>query len=89
MVFYAVGRKDMVHSALERPTLILNRNWQPVHVATVARSLVLLWNDSALVIDPDNFQHYNWADWSKLAPRVDEPFIQAVRFRLRVPEWYA
>jgi hypothetical protein len=27
---------------LQRPTLILNRNWQPVNVATVARALVLL-----------------------------------------------
>ena len=27
---------------LQRPTLILNRNWQPVNVATVARVLVLL-----------------------------------------------
>src|SRR5262249_25628141 len=26
------------------------------------------------------------ADWSKLIPRDEEPFVQAVRFRLRVPE---
>jgi hypothetical protein len=25
----------------------LNRNWQPVHVANVARSLMLLWNETA------------------------------------------
>ena len=37
---------------LQRPTLILNRNWQPVNVATVARALVLLWNESARVVDP-------------------------------------
>ena len=44
----------MVTKVLERPTLVLNRNWQPVHVATVARSLVLLWNQSAHVVDTEN-----------------------------------
>jgi 5-methylcytosine-specific restriction endonuclease McrA len=71
---------------LERPTLVLNRNWQPVNVASVARALVLVWNDSAKVVDPDDYRLYTWADWSRLAPREDDLFIQAVRQRLRVPE---
>ncbi len=37
----------MVAKMLQRPALVLNRNWQPVNVATVARALVLLWNESA------------------------------------------
>ena len=53
---------------LEQPTLVLNRNWQPVHVATVERALVLLWNESARVVDPEDFQLYTWEDWSKLKP---------------------
>ena len=54
---------------LQRPTLVLNRNWQPVNVATVARALVLLWNESARVVDPADYQTYDWKDWSKLRPR--------------------
>jgi len=76
----------MVASVLERPTLVLNRNWQPVNVATVARSLVLLWNESARVVDPLDFQQYTWADWSQLRPVAGELCIRAVRQRLRVPE---
>ena len=76
----------MVSAVLERPTLILNRSWQPVGVATVSRSLALLWNDNARVVDPQDYQLYIWSDWSRLIPRDDEPFIQAVRLRLRVPE---
>jgi len=76
----------MVSAILERPTLILNRSWQPVGVAPVSRSLVLLWNDNARVVDPQDYQLYTWSDWSRLMPRDDEPFIQAVRLRLRVPE---
>jgi 5-methylcytosine-specific restriction endonuclease McrA len=76
----------MTTKTLQRPTLVLNRNWQPVNVATVARALVLLWNESARVVDPADYQLYTWDDWSKLRPRGDEPFIRAVRFRLRIPE---
>ena len=38
--------------SLQRPTLVLNRNWQPINVATVARALIMLWNDSAKIVDP-------------------------------------
>jgi 5-methylcytosine-specific restriction endonuclease McrA len=76
----------MIPKVLQRPTLVLNRNWQPVNVATVARALVLLWNESARVVDPADYQLYTWADWSKLRPHNGEDCIRAVRFRLRVPE---
>jgi 5-methylcytosine-specific restriction endonuclease McrA len=73
-------------AVLDRPTLVLNRNWQPVNVASVSRALMMLWNESARVVDPDDFRLYAWADWARLKPRDDEPFIQAVTFRMRVPE---
>ena len=73
-------------TVLERPTLVLNRNWQPVRVATVARSLTMLWNEAAHVVDPEDFRLYDWSDWARLTPRDGEPFIRTVTFRLRVPE---
>jgi 5-methylcytosine-specific restriction endonuclease McrA len=76
----------MVCAVLERPTLVLNRNWQPVNVATVARSLTLVWNEAAKIVDPDDFRLYDWADWIRLAPKEGEPFIRTVSSRLRVPE---
>ena len=76
----------MVAKVLQRPTLVLNRNWQPVNVATVERALTMLWNESARVVDPHDYQMYTWADWSQLVPGEGEPFIQAIRMRLRVPE---
>ena len=48
----------MVAAVLNRPTLVLNRSWQPVGVASVSRSLVLLWNDNARVVDPQDYQLY-------------------------------
>ena len=76
----------MTTAVLQRPTLVLNRNWQPVRVSTVARSLVLLWNETAKVVDPSDFQQYDWQDWSQLQPVDGEPFIQAIHSRMRVPE---
>ena len=57
-----------------------------MNVATVARALVLLWNESARVVDPADYQLYTWADWSQLRPATASDFIQAVRSKLRVPE---
>jgi 5-methylcytosine-specific restriction endonuclease McrA len=76
----------MVSATLSRPTLVLNRNWQPVGVASVARSLTLVAAERARIVDPTDFQPYAWEDWSRLVPRDDEPFIQAVTFRIRAPE---
>jgi 5-methylcytosine-specific restriction endonuclease McrA len=71
---------------LTRQTLVLNRNWQPVHVTTVVRALVLLWNESARVVEPEDFVLYSWEEWAAL-PAVDgSPCIRTGRARLRVPE---
>ena len=59
-------------TSLQRPTLVLNRNWQPVNVATVARALVLLWNEAARVVDSADYQTFSWDDWSQLRPRDGE-----------------
>jgi 5-methylcytosine-specific restriction endonuclease McrA len=76
----------MASAVLDRPTLVLNRNWQPVGVARVARALVKVWNDTARVVDPADYRVYTWDDWSALRPAEDEPIILTRRFRLRVPE---
>ncbi len=76
----------MAASALYAPTLVLNRNWQPVNVATVARALMMLWNETARVVDPADYELYEWADWTRLHPKEGEPFVQAVSQRIRVPE---
>jgi len=76
----------MSKGVLDRPTLVLNRQWQPVHVTTVARSLILLWNDAARVVDPDLYRLYDWSDWAQRPPADGEPCIRSARLRLPVPE---
>jgi 5-methylcytosine-specific restriction endonuclease McrA len=76
----------MTKSVLEQPTLVLNRNWQPVHVTTVARSLVLLWNDAARVVDPEEYRLFSWSDWAERTPVDGACCVRSARLRLPVPE---
>lgn len=77
----------MVGAVLKRPTLVLNRNWQPVGVATVGRALVKVFNDTARVVDPVDYRVHTWSDWLALVPDDGEPFVVTGRLRrLRVPE---
>lgn len=76
----------MVAGIIERPTLVLNCNWQPVGVQTVARALVKLFSGTAKVVDPADYQQYTWDDWTRLEVNDAELFVQTSRIRLRVPE---
>ena len=76
----------MSSSVLERPTLVLNRNWQPVAVSTVARALIKVWNESARIVDPANFQIYGWEDWAGIRPEEGDPVIRTQWLTLKVPE---
>ena len=76
----------MTTNVLELPTLVLNRQWQPVHVTTVARSLVLLWNDAARVVDPDDTGCFRGATGREREPADGVPCIRSARLRLAVPE---
>ena len=76
----------MTRNVLELPTLVLNRNWQPVHVTTVVRALVMLWNETAKAVEPDEYRLYDWAAWSELAPLNGSPCVRSAHRSFRVPE---
>lgn len=70
-------------SILDEPTLVLNRNWQPIHVTSVRRALTLLCTDTARVVDPASFQLYDWEAW--LAACEGGP-IRSARIAIEAPE---
>jgi 5-methylcytosine-specific restriction endonuclease McrA len=76
----------MTRNVLELPTLVLNRNWQPVHVTTVLRALVMLWNETAKAVEPDEYRLYDWPEWSELEPSNGGPCVRSAHRRLRAPE---
>ena len=71
---------------LDRPTLVLNRHWQPVGVTPVARAVVMLWNDVARAVTPEDFATHTWPEWVRLVPEPGAPCVRASRVRVRVPE---
>src|SRR5262245_54745285 len=71
---------------LERPTLVLNRNWHPIHVTTVIRAVVMVWSESGRVVDPDTYRLHAWGDWARLEPAEGEPCLRTGRARIRLPE---
>ena len=71
---------------LDQPTLVLNRCWQPIGVITVARALVTVWNERARVVDPHNYQTFDWEDWSALTPSEIDPVIRTGSGVVRAPE---
>lgn len=55
-------------------------------MTTVVRALVLIWNDSARVVDPDEYRLYSWEEWSRLTPPPGAPAVRTTRGPLRAPE---
>ncbi len=80
------------------PVLVLNRNWQPVHVCTAKRAMKLVASEypcgtpKARIINCDDksFQMMEWADWSAMRPQEDEDGnvsgLKGVNLIFRVPE---
>jgi 5-methylcytosine-specific restriction endonuclease McrA len=76
----------MSASVLLEPTLVLNKNWLPIRVCTVRRALTLVFKDLARIIGPESYSLYDFRSWADLSVAHGEPFVQAVAWRMRIPE---
>lgn len=73
-------------SALDQPTLVLNKNWTAITVDTVRNAITKVCNENAKILDPHSFQTYTWADWECLSVLDDEDYITTASGRYRVPD---
>lgn len=73
-------------TALALPTLVLNKNWQPIGVQSVARAICMVFSDNAKIVNPADYQQYEWQDWTKLKPVDGSKTIRLVGMTIRVPE---
>ncbi|ADO71598.1 HNH endonuclease [Stigmatella aurantiaca] len=67
---------------IESAVLVLNRNYQPVHVTSVKRAFSLLYQGVAKAID-DQYKLYEFDDWAALSTTGD--CIVTVNRAIRVP----
>lgn len=68
---------------LNTGVLVLNRNYQPVHVTSVRRALSLLYQGVAKAID-QQYKLYEFEDWAALSA-ADHEAIATVNRKIRVP----
>lgn len=64
--------------------LVLNRLYQPIHVTTVRRAFVLLYQGVARAIDRE-YRTFDFESWSALSHEVQHETIGTPSHRIRVP----
>jgi 5-methylcytosine-specific restriction endonuclease McrA len=69
---------------LNSAVLVLNRNYQPVHVTSVKRALALLYLGVAKAIDAQ-YRLYEFEDWAALGASAQHECIHTINRRIRVP----
>ncbi|QRK06920.1 HNH endonuclease [Archangium violaceum] len=69
---------------LNSAVLVLNRNYQPVHVTSVKRALSLLYLGVAKAIDA-HYRLYEFEDWAALSAAAPHDSINTINRRIRVP----
>ena len=64
--------------------LVLNRLYQPVHVTSVRRALILLYRGAAKAVD-EQYQTFDFDSWASLSAAMHEEAIRTPSKRLRIP----
>lgn len=69
--------------------LILNRNWQAIHVKSAADALSMMFTGNATGLDIasfDNMVPYKWENWISLPFDERADYICTVRGRIKIPK---
>ncbi len=69
---------------LNSSVLVLNRSYLPIHVTSVRRAFVLLYQGIARVVD-EQYQTFDFEGWRQLAVARDGEAIGTAGGRIRVP----
>jgi hypothetical protein len=74
---------------LKQPTvLVLNRNWQAIHVTTPAEAFCMLASNAATALDvqaDEAIQPVRWEEWLTLPVRDHDQAVNTPRGKVRVP----
>ncbi len=71
-------------SALTRSVLVLNRNYQPVHVTTAKRAFSMLYQGVARALN-DEYQLLDFKSWAELSAENDTNVVRTVSRVIRIP----
>ncbi len=71
---------------LDKPTLVLNRYWTPVHVTSVRQAIVLVFTGRAQAVCPLTYAPHSFEDWITRSVSNGNPRVRAVHFEIEAPE---
>ncbi len=88
---YSLGGRGPTHMPLllEKPTLVLNRNWVPIHTLPTRIAIGLVARGSARIIDPESYEVHDLLSWdsvSRARDRTEAILIRSARLALAPPE---
>src|SRR5215472_5812217 len=69
---------------LDAAVLVLNRSFLPIHVTSVRRAFILLYQGLARAVD-ERYDTFDFEGWRKLIVRSDDHSVGTVGGRIRVP----
>ncbi len=72
-------------SLLDRPTLVLNRSWLPIHVTPARRAITLVYRGVASVVQTDTYETFDFLAWAR-QPVAPGKCVRTVRLRIPLPE---
>ncbi len=72
------------YSILNTKVLILNRSYLPIHVTSVRRAFVLLYQGIAKAVN-DQYQTFDFESWSDLSISARDETVGLVNRVIRVP----
>jgi len=75
-----------MNSALSLPSLVLNRNWQPINAVPVWSALSKVSSAKAQIIHPDTYEMYNIEGWMDLPVKEGDLCVRTPSQRVKVPE---
>ncbi|MFO0669655.1 MAG: HNH endonuclease [Polyangiaceae bacterium] len=74
----------MMGDVLSTPVLVLNKNFEPVHLTTARRAFVLLYGGAAMALD-ESGELYDFELWRDLPVREDDDAVPTLSGSVRVP----
>lgn len=73
-------------NALERPVLVLNKNWYPVAVSHAADALTKMYQSKAFAVDEETYAVMRFGEWVERGVQKGRPFVKTPSYPVQVPE---
>jgi len=69
---------------LSATVLVLNKNYQPIHVTSAKRAFTLLYLGAARVIEPD-YRTFDFESWAALGAAAGDDVVHTVGRAIKIP----